>query len=78
MGGLTQKVFRSLALRAPCIENRTMISLKQARESGNLDQFITEHKGESGDLDAFERAIRSMVENSTEAPATSPPDGSDD
>lgn len=55
-----------------------MIDLKQARQSGKLGEFIAEHEGETGDADALECVIRSMAGTSKEAPAASPPDGSDD
>ena len=55
-----------------------MISLKKALETGQLDQFIAEHKGEAGDPVEFERIIRSMAGTSKEAPGACPPDSSDD
>ncbi len=55
-----------------------MIDLKQALESGKLDQFIAEREGEIGDPVAFERVIRSMAERSKEAPEASSPDDCDD
>lgn len=55
-----------------------MTNLKQAREQGKLDQFIKEHKGETGDPDAFNRAVASMAQTSKEAPQASPrPDPAD-
>lgn len=44
-----------------------MTTLKQALESGKLDQFIAEHKGETGDQAKSERIIRSMAGKSKEA-----------
>lgn len=55
-----------------------MTSLRQARESGKLDQFIKEHKGEKGDPAAFNRTVVSMAQTSKEAPQASPPDAHDD
>jgi hypothetical protein len=55
-----------------------MSTLRDALSKGALDQFIAEHEGETGNADALEALIRSMAGMSKEAPATSPPDGSDD
>lgn len=55
-----------------------MATLKQALESGNLDQFIAERKGETGDQAELERVIRSMAGTSKEAPEASSPDDCDD
>ena len=55
-----------------------MTTLREAISQGKLDQFIAEHEGETGDADALESVIRSMAGTSKEAPAASPPDGSDD
>lgn len=55
-----------------------MVNLKEAINRDKLAQFIAEHDGETGDADAFESVIRSMAGTSKEAPAASPPDGSDD
>jgi hypothetical protein len=55
-----------------------MTNLKQARDSGKLDQFIKEHKGEQGDPAAFNRALAAMAQTSPEAPPASPlPDPAD-
>lgn len=54
------------------------LSLREAIERGELDQFITEHEGQIGDPAAFERIIHSMAGTSKEAPEASSPDGSDD
>ncbi len=43
-----------------------------------LDQFIAEHKGETGDADAFDATLRSMAGTSKEAPEASSPDDCDD
>jgi len=51
----------------------TSPTLKQARESGKMDQFIQEHEGDSeGDAEAFNRAVRAMAQKSKEAPKASP------
>lgn len=55
-----------------------MITLREAIEQGRLDQFLAEHKGDASDPGAFEATLRSMAGKSKEAPAASPPDGSDD
>jgi hypothetical protein len=61
-----------------------VIKLAETRDKdGNiipdkLDQFIAEHKGETGDRAELERIIRSMAGTSKEAPEASSPDGSDD
>jgi hypothetical protein len=55
-----------------------MIDLRQALESGNLEQFIAEHEGETGDREALEATLRSMAGRSKQAPeASSPGDGGD-
>lgn len=54
------------------------ISLATARRQDKLDQFIAEHKGETGDRAELERIIRSMAGTSKEAPEASSPDGSGD
>lgn len=55
-----------------------MIDLRQALATGKLDQFIAEHEGEIGDLDAFNRTVKAMAGKSKEAQEASSPDGSDD
>ncbi|CAH0497166.1 hypothetical protein NVSP9465_02223 [Novosphingobium sp. CECT 9465] len=50
----------------------TAKNLKQARDSGNLDQFAKDHEADApGDADAFNRALASMARTSKEVPATS-------
>jgi hypothetical protein len=50
-------------------------NLKQAREQDRLDQFAKDHDADPpGDEEAFNRALRSMVGKSKEAPEASPPD----
>lgn len=56
-----------------------MKSLREARDQGKLDQFAKEHEADApGDEEAFNRALQSMAGKSKEAPAASPPAGSDD
>ena len=56
-----------------------MATLKQARDSGNLDQFAKERDADApGDEKTFNRALASMARKSKEAPKASSPDGSDD
>lgn len=56
-----------------------MGSLKDARETGKLDQFVADHEADApGDEDAFNRALASMAGKSKPAPETSKPDRSDD
>ena len=55
-----------------------MTTLREAIESGNLDQFIAEHEGEIGDREAFEATLRSMAGKSKEAPEASSPVDCDD
>jgi hypothetical protein len=58
-----------------------METLKQARESGNLEQFIAEREAEAkalGDADAFNRGVASMARNSKAVPAASPKEKPDD
>ena len=53
-----------------------MTTLKQARDTGKLAEFIAERDAEAsphGDEHAFNRALASMVKTSKEAPAASPP-----
>lgn len=57
---------------------REKISLAEARAEGKLDQFIAEHEGEIGDLDAFNRTVQAMAGTSKATPeASSPPDYDD-
>jgi hypothetical protein len=44
-----------------------MKSLKEARQQGKLDQFISERESETGDSAAMDRAISSMAGKSSEA-----------
>lgn len=55
-----------------------MVTLKDALEGGKLDQFIAEHEGEFGDVDAFNRTVEAMAGKSKEAPATSDRHDDDD
>lgn len=56
-----------------------MTNLRQARESGKLDQFAKEHAADApGDEAAFNRALQSMAGKSKAVPAASKPDRSAD
>lgn len=56
-----------------------MTTLKQARDKGKLEEFIKEHESApTGDLDALNRALKSMAGKSPEAPAASPKEDRDD
>jgi hypothetical protein len=55
-----------------------MITLREAIDQGKLDQFIAEHEGEIGDLDAFNRTVQAMAGTLKEAPAASSPPDCDD
>jgi hypothetical protein len=55
-----------------------MISLKDAIETGKLDQFIAEHPEVQGDEVAFNRAVQAMAQTSKEARPASQKGGSDD
>lgn len=57
----------------------TAKSLKQARESGTLDQFAVAHDADApGDETAFNATLASMAGKSKAVPATSKPDHSED
>lgn len=55
-----------------------MITLREAIYLGKLNQFIAEHRGEIGDLDAFNRTVKALAGKSKANPATSQKEGSDD
>ena len=55
-----------------------METLKAAIEKGQLEEFIAEREGETGDADAFNATLRSMAGTSKEAPGASSPDDCDD
>ena len=56
-----------------------MTTLKQARESGKLDQFAKDHDTDApGDETAFNATLQSMAGKSKAVPATSKPGRSDD
>lgn len=58
---------------------KTPTSLKTARESGKLAEFITEHEGDApGDKEAFDAMLAAMVGKSKSEPETSKPDCPDD
>lgn len=50
-----------------------MISLREAREKGKLDQFIKEQEKQTdeGDAEALNRGIEAMAGKSSEAPKAS-------
>ena len=53
-----------------------MTTLREARITGSLDQFIAEREAEAtrdGDPKAFDRTIRAMAGTSKSAPETSKP-----
>jgi len=57
----------------------TVKNLKQARESGNLEQFAKDRDADApGDEKAFNRALASMAGKSKAVPAASKPDRSGD
>ena len=54
-------------------------TLKQARETGKIDQFAKTRDADApGDEAAFNRALQSMAGKSKSVPGTSPPDCDDD
>lgn len=56
-----------------------MTTLKEARESGNLDQFAKDHEADTpGDEAAFNAVLNSMAGTSKAIQEASPPDHSDD
>ena len=58
-----------------------MVTLKQAREAGRLDEFIAEREAEgqpAGDKPKFDETVKAMAEKSSEVPAASPKGSSDD
>jgi hypothetical protein len=56
-----------------------MTTLKEARETGNLAQFVKEHRADpKGDADRFNATLTAMARKSKEVPATSNEAGSDD
>lgn len=54
------------------------MSLKEARGSDRLNQFIKERGREKGDSTAFNRAVQAMAQTSPEAPPASSPGDCDD
>ena len=48
-----------------------MVTLREARETGRLGEFIKEREGETGDADRLNRAVNSMARTSSEAPKAS-------
>ena len=55
-----------------------MTTLREARETGKIKQFVKEHKDETGDPDAFNRTVEAMARTSKEAPKASSRRGRDD
>lgn len=56
-----------------------MTSLREARDSGKLDQFAKDHDDDApGDKDAFNRALQSMAGKSKATRAASKPRRSGD
>ena len=55
-----------------------MTTLREARETGNLDKFIKEHKGEQGDPAAFNRVVQAMAQTSPATPKASSGGNRDD
>ena len=51
----------------------TMTSLRQARDSGTIDQFIAEHESEVGDADRLNATVAAMARTSKPEPETSSP-----
>ena len=58
-----------------------MISLRQARDQGNLNKFVDQQElsptPSDGDEDAFNRALASMAGTSKEVPEASTPERDD-
>ena len=49
-----------------------MTTLRQARETGNLAQFVKEHRADpKGDADRFSATLAAMAQTSKAVPATS-------
>lgn len=55
-----------------------MTTLKEAIDTGKLDQFIAEHPEVQGDEEAFNRAVQAMAQTSKEARPALPKELSDD
>lgn len=55
-----------------------MTTLSEAIAQGKLKEFIAERKSETGDKDAFDATLRSMVGKSKSDQKTSSRGGSDD
>ena len=56
-----------------------MTNLKQARNTGKLDQFAADREADPpGDEAALNRVLQSMAGTSKAVPAASPPDDCDD
>lgn len=48
-----------------------MTTLKQARDAGQIDQFIAEHDADTGDEDAFNATLQAMAGTSKAKPEAS-------
>jgi hypothetical protein len=57
-----------------------MTTLREARDSGNIDQFAKERDADTppGDEAAFNRALQSMAQTSKAVPEASKPHRTDD
>lgn len=55
-----------------------MTTLREAREEGKLDEFAKAREGETGDADAFNRAVTSMARKSKATPVASKKGNRDD
>jgi hypothetical protein len=56
-----------------------MTTLKEARETGNLTQFVKQHRRDpKGSADAFNRTLEAMAGKSKAVPATSKKRNPDD
>ncbi len=56
-----------------------MTTLRKARETGKLEEFIVEHENDApGDQKAFDATLSAMVRKSKSKPGTSKPERSGD
>lgn len=69
---------RSLRVLVQAQEQQIVTNLREALGQNKLDKFIAERKGQTGDADAFDATLRSMVGKSKSVPETSSPDDCDD
>lgn len=75
---MSSQIKHLIHLKKLDLMTKPAITLTEARNAGKLDQFIAEHKGETGDAHAFDATLRSMAGKSKEAPEASSPDDCDD